>query len=109
MLQLKKTSSKKNIIYAVVLVVLFIGTGIVIYNTFFKGQSSNTASSDLINTEKKVEEIIKSVDSFNESELSFLSSKKFKDLRDNFSEIKIDKTGNKDLFFVPKEESKSKR
>ena len=110
MLKLKKTSSKKNITYAVVLIVLFIGTGVVIYNNFFAGQSSNIASSDLVNIEEEeAEKIIESIDSFSEGELSFLSSKKFKELRDNFSEIKIDETGNKNLFFVPKEESKSKK
>jgi len=104
MLKLKKTSSKKNTIYAVVLIALFIGTGIVIYNSFFAGQSSTVVPVDLTDaTGVELEEIIGSIDAFSESELSFLSSKKFRDLRDNFFEIKIDETGNKNLFFIPKE------
>jgi len=101
MLRLKQTSSKKTVIYIVILVVLFTVTGIVLYNNLFSGKISQPVPSK-IDVNLKAEEIMKKADSYNENELSFLSSRKFKELRDNFENITISQTGNKDLFFVPK-------
>ncbi|MFA5318005.1 MAG: hypothetical protein WC323_00805 [Patescibacteria group bacterium] len=101
MLRLKKTSSKKRIIYAVVLIVLFAVTGAVLYYNLFYGKISLPEHSQ-IDVNLKAEEIMQAAESYDENELSFLSNRKFKELRDNFEDIIISQTGNKDLFFVPK-------
>jgi len=102
MLRLKKTSSKKTTTYIIVLIILFVGTGVVIYNNFFTSISAPISPVEQ-DIETEADKIIQSLDNYNESELSFINSRKFKELRDNFEQIKIDETGNRDLFVVPKD------
>ncbi len=107
MLKLKKTSSTKNIVYGLVLSVLFIVTVFVVYRNYFS-QPTVEGPTAIIAEQSEDGRAIDSISVFSESELDFLQSRKFKGLRDNFTEIKVEESGNKNLFVAPKKSGSSR-
>lgn len=98
MLTLKKTSAKKKILYVIIFIVLFVVTSYLIYSNFFAKHTTGSTNNINLNVNNELRNAGKDSLGYEDNELDFIQSVKFKNLKDFNYNIVIGEGRNNNPF-----------